>query len=147
MMRRVAAGLFLAAILAGGIRVSILGLLLPPHRPPDTPAPPGAIDRKPLRLANDPIPDDVLRFLERVREDTKERERIALLMAPPHGGWSYTHWRASYVLSGRRVLTPMTIEPPETAPDVIALWRMGWEDPRYEIVWSDADSALLRRKR
>ena len=147
MMRRVAAGLLLAAILAGGIRVSILGLLLPPHRPPDTPAPPGAIDRKPLRFANDPVPDDVLRFLERVREDTKERERIALLMAPPHQGWSYTHWRASYVLSGRRVLTPMTIEPPETPPDVIALWRTGWEDPRYEIVWSDADSALLRRKR
>jgi hypothetical protein len=146
MMRRTAAGLLLAAILAGGIRVSILGLLLPPHRPPDTEAPPGAIDRKPLRLANDPVADDVLRFLERVREDTKEGERIVLLMAHPHGAWSYTYWRASYVLSGRRVLTPLPTVPPEATPDVVALWRTDWVDPRYEIVWSDANSALLRRK-
>ena len=146
MMRRVAAGLLLAAILAGGVRVSILGLLLPPHRPPDIPAPPGAIDRKPLRLANDPIPGDVLRFLERVREDTKERESIALLMAHPHEGWSYTYWRASYVLAGRRVLVPRETVPPEVAPDVVAVWQREWADPRYAIVWADANGARLRRR-
>jgi hypothetical protein len=147
MMRRLAAGLLLTAILAGGIRVSILGLLLPPHRPPDTPAPPGAMDRKPLRLANDPVAADELRFLERVREDTKERERIELYMADPQAGWSYSYWRASYVLAGRTVLEPRTIVPLKTAPDVIALWRTSWVRPRYKIVWADANSALLRRKR
>jgi hypothetical protein len=146
MMRRVAAGLLLAAVVAGGVRLPILRLLLPPHRPPDTPAPPGAIDRKPLRFANDPVPDDVLRFIERVRENTTSGERIALLMAPPHEGWSYTHWRASYLLSGRRVLVPRPIVPPQSSPDVVGLWRTSWVDPRYAIVWSDADGALLRRK-
>lgn len=143
MMRRVAAGLLLAALFAGGVRVAVLRLLLPPHRPPDTPAPPGAIDRKPLRFANDPVPEDVLRFLGRVRGDTKPGERIALLMEAPHGGWTYTHWRASYVLSGRHVLPPV---PWDTPPDVVALWRTGWGDPRYELLWSDENSALLRRR-
>ena len=143
MMRRVAAGLLLAALFAGGVRVSILKLLLPPHRPPDTPAPPGGIDRKPLRFANDPVPDDLLRFLERVRADTKPGEQVAVLMEAPHSGWTYAYWRANYVLSGRRVLPPIEWD---TTPDVIALWRTGWGDPRYDIVWSDANSALLRRK-
>ena len=143
MIRRVAAGLLLAASFVAGVRVSILRLLLPPHRPPDTPAPPGAIDRKPLRFANDPVPDDVLRFLDRVRIGTVPGEKIALYMAPPHGGWTYTHWRASYVLSGRHVLPPVQSE---MTPDVIALWQTGWGDPRYEILWSDVNSAMLRRK-
>lgn len=146
MMRRLAAGLLLAALFAGGVRFSVLRLLLPPHRPPDTPAPPGAIDRKPLRFANDPVSGDVLQFLGRVRAETKEGEQIALLMAPPHDGWSYTHWRASYLLAGRRVITPMTLVEPETPPDVVALWRTGWGHPRYEVVWADANSALLRRR-
>ena len=144
MMRRVAAGLLFAAIFAGGFRVSIFRLLLSPHRPPDTPAPPGAIDRKPLRFANDPVGDDVLQFLGRVRAHTRPGEHIALSMAPPHGGWTYTHWRASYELSGRHVLPPVPWDAP---PDVVALWRTGWGDPRYDLVWSDANSALLRRTR
>jgi hypothetical protein len=143
MMRRVAAGLLLAALFAGGVRVSVLRLLLPPHRPPDVPAPPGAIDRKPLRFANDPVSEDVQQFLGRVRADTKPGERIALLMEAPHGGWTYTHWRASYVLSGRHVLPPVQWETP---PDVVALWRTGWGAPRYEILWSDGNSAFLRRR-
>jgi hypothetical protein len=146
MIRKVAAGLILAALFAGGIRLSILRLLLPPHRPPNVPAPIGAIDRKPLRFANDPVPADVLQFLERVRTETKEGERIALKMAWPHDGWSYTHWRASYVLSGRFVVAP-TLPIEETAPGVVALWRTGWGHPNYEIVWADDNSALLRRKR
>lgn len=143
MMRRVASGLLLAALFAGGVRVSVLRLLLPPHHPPDTSAPPGAIDRKPLRFADDPVPDDVLQFLGRVRGDTKPGERIALMMEAPHGGWTYTHWRASYVLSGRHVLPPV---PWDTPPDVVALWRTGWGDPRYELLWSDGNSAFLRRR-
>lgn len=145
MIRRVAAGLILAALFAGGIRLSILRLLLPPHRPPDVPAVIGAIDRKPLRFANDPLPVDVGQFLERVRAETKAGDRVALMMAWPHDGWSYTHWRASYILSGRFVVAP-TLPIEETAPGVVALWRTGWGHPSYEIVWADENSALLRRK-
>jgi hypothetical protein len=146
MIRQVAAGLILAALFAGGIRLPILRLLLPPHRPPDVPAPIGAIDRKPLRFANDPTPADVLQFFERVRAETKEGERVALKMAWPHDGWSYAYWRASYILSGRFVVAP-TLPVEETAPAVVALWRTGWGDPHYEIVFVDANSAILRRKR
>lgn len=146
MMRRVAAGLILAALFAGGVRLSVLRLLLPPHRPPDVPAPPGAVDRRPLRFANDPLPADVLEFIERVRAQTREGERIALLMANPHDGWSYTHWRASYLLSGRTVITPMNLVEPKMPPDVVGLWGVGWGDPRFELVWVDEKSAILRRK-
>ena len=145
-LRRVGAALLFAALLIGGIRVPLLRLLLPPHRPPDAPAPPGGIDRQPLRFRNDPVPEDVLQFLAQVRGQTRPGERIALLMAAPHDGWSYTHWRASYVLAGRHVITPMTLVEPETPPDVVALWGVGWGHPRYEITWADAKSALLRRR-
>lgn len=145
MMRKVAAGLILAAIFAGGVRLSILRLLLPPHRPPDVPGVIGGIDRKPLRLANDSIPNDVVQFLERVRKETKPGDRVALMMAWPHDGWSYTYWRASYILSGRVVVAP-TLPVDQTAPAVVALWRTGWGHPQYEIVWADDKSALLRRK-
>jgi hypothetical protein len=104
------------------------------------------MDRKPLRLANDPVAADELQFFERVREDTKELERIELYVADPQAGWSYTYWRASYVLAGRRVLEPRAIVPLKSAPDVIALWRTSWRLPRYKIVWADENSALLRRK-
>lgn len=146
MIRKVAAGLIFAALLAGGIRISVLRLLVPPHRPPDVPGPAGGVDRKPLRFTNDPLPADMRVFLERVRAETKPRERVALMMASPHDGWSYTHWRASYILSGRFVTAP-TLPIDETAPGVVALWRTGWGDPRYEIVWADENSAILRRKR
>lgn len=147
MIRRVAAGLILAALFAGGVRLSILRLLLPPHRPSADATPTYGVDRRPLRFSEDPVPADVLQFIGRVRADTKPGERIALLMASPHDGWSYTHWRASYLLSGRMVITPMNLVAPETPPDVVGLWGVGWGDPRYEIVWADAKSALLRRKR
>ena len=145
MIRKVAAGLLFTALFAGGIRLSLLRLLLPPHRPPDAPAPMGAVDRKPLRLTNDPLPADVAAFLERVRASTKPGERVALVMAWPHDGWSYTHWRGSYALSGRVVNAPPT-PVDEMPPDVVAAWRTGFGHPQYEIVWADANSALLRRK-
>ena len=145
MIRRVAAGLLLAALFAGGVRLSILRLLLPPNRPTGEGAPAFGVDRRPLRFSDDPVAPDLQQFLGRVRADTKPGERIALLMASPHDGWSYTHWRAAYLLSGRHVITPMTLVEPEIPPDVVGLWGVGWGHPKYEIVWADAKSALLRR--
>jgi hypothetical protein len=146
MMRRIAAGLLFAAVLAGGIRASVLRLLLPPHRPPDAPAPAGGIDRKPLRFENDPAPAELLRFFETIRANTRRGERVGLLMAAPYSGFSYVYWRANYVLAGRVILPPIDLVAPEDA-DVIAVWRSPFGDPRYEIVRADADSALLRRRR
>lgn len=146
MIRRAVAGLLFVGLLAGGMRVPLLRLLLPPHRPPDKAGPLGGVDRKPLRLANDPTPPDVLAFLEQVRARTERGEQVSLLMAWPHEGWGYTYWRASYVLAGRRVLPPMnTYDYVES--DAVALWRQGWGDPRYDLVWSDEKAALLRKRR
>ena len=146
MIRKVAAGLLLLALFAGGVRLSILRLLLPPHRPVNDPTKIYGVDRRPLRFSDDPVPADVLQFLGRVRAETKPGERVALLMASPHDGWSYTHWRASYVLSGRHVITPMNLVEPEVPPDAVGLLGVGWGHPTYEIVWADAKSAMLRRK-
>lgn len=146
MIRRVAAGLLFAALLAGGIRPSLLRLLLPPHRPPEAPAPPGAVDRRPLRFANDPTPPEIARFFEDVRAQTRPGEKIGLLMAPPNESFGYTYWRASYALSGRPVLLPITLAYPTDA-DVIALWEAGWGAADFELAWTgERNGALLRRK-
>ena len=146
MIRRVAAGLLFAAILAGGTRASMLRLLLPPHRPPDVPGNLAGVDRAPLRLKNDPTPPDLQQFLQQLRARTREGERIGFIFSWPHGGFSYTYWRARYVLTGRTVLLPMDIIAPDQAPDVVAIWSTGWGDPRYELVWVEGHGAMARKK-
>lgn len=146
MMRRVAAGLLFAALLAGGVRPPLLRLLLPPHRSPDVPGPIGGVDRAPLRLKNDPTPVELVRFVEEVRSRTRKGERIGLQFGEPHHGFSYTYWRARYLLAGRTVLLPMDIVAPENA-DVIAVWRTGYGDPRYDVIFADTNSAIARRAR
>jgi len=143
--RRVVAGLLFAALVASGVRGSILRLLFPPHRPPDVPGPVDGVDRRPLRFRNDPTPADLQRFLEDVRGSTLKGERIAFAAGPGHDGFSYTYWRASYVLSGRVVLLPVSLVAPD-APDVIAIWNAQYEDPRFEVLWQEGHGALARRK-
>ena len=146
MVRRVAAGALFAALLAGGIRVSMLRLLLPPFRPPNVAGPIDGVDRKPLRFRNDPSDGDLVRFFEVVRGQTKRGDRVGVLMSKQHAGFSYMFWRANYELPGRLVLPPMDLLAPEDA-DVVALWDAGWGDPRYDLVWAEGKGAILRRKR
>jgi hypothetical protein len=146
MMRRVAAGLLFAALVAAGIRPGVLRLLLPPHRPPDRPAPAGALDRWPLRFSNDPTPPELQRFLEDARANTRPGERVGVLLAPPFNGAGYSHWRASYALSGRQVLFPPEVMPWDD-PDVVVLWNTAWSDPDYDVAWSGNGGAVLRRRR
>jgi hypothetical protein len=146
LIRRIAAGVLFVALLAGGIRIPILRLLLPPHRPPDEAGPLGGVDRKPLRLKNDPTDPAVLQFFENIRSRTEPGDEIGLLMAWPHEGWSYTYWRGSYALAGRRVLPPLN-DYESTDAGTVATWQKGFGDERYAIVWRDENGALLRRQR
>ena len=144
--RRVVAGLLFAALVAAGVRGSILRLLVPPFRPPDVPGPVDGVDRRPLRFRNDPTPPELQRFLEQVRARTRAGEQIALVFGPGHDGFSYSFWRANYVLSGRRVMLPVAFFAPVGA-DVIAIWNAPFGDPDYEVVWIEGHGALARRKR
>lgn len=146
MIRRAGAALLFAALLATGARLDILRLLLPPHRPADAPAPYGALHRWPLRWMHDPTPPELLRFFESIRARTRPGERIAIVLAPPYDGMGYMYWRASYELTGRPILLPVTIVPPDDA-DAIAIWDTTFEDPRFERTWVDGKSAMLRRRR
>lgn len=146
MIRRAAAALLFAALLATGARLDVLRLLLPPHRPAGAPAPYGALHRWPLRWMNDPTPPELLHFFESVRARTKPGERLALVLAPPHDGMGYSYWRASYELTGRPILLPVTIVPPDDA-DAIAVWDQMYGHPNFELTWLDGKGALLRRKR
>jgi hypothetical protein len=146
MIGRVAAGLLFAALLVSGIRLDVLRLVLPPFRPADVPGPTGGVDRRPLRFKADPAPRDIVSFLEVVRAETKPGERVALLLAPPHDGFSYTYWRAQYILSGRPVQLPMTLFPPDD-PDVIVVWDTGYGDDDYSVAWTAGNGAILRRKK
>ncbi|HVG25742.1 MAG TPA: hypothetical protein VND45_16415 [Thermoanaerobaculia bacterium] len=117
-----AAGLLFAALVAAGIRPSLLRLLLPPHHPPPQPAPGAALDRWPLRWKSEYVTPELQRFLEEVRAQTRRGERVGLLLAPPYDGFGYTHWRASYALSGRTVLVPNDVIQWAEPPDVIVKW-------------------------
>lgn len=145
MIRRVVAALLFAALLAAGARLPILRLLLPPHRPSDAPAPYGALDRWPLRWMRDPTPPELLAFFQKVRARTGPGERIALVLAPPYDGMGYMYWRASYELTGRPILLPVTVVPPDDA-DAIAVWDTTFEHSRFEQTWLDGKGALLRRR-
>lgn len=145
MIRRVAATLLFAALVAAGARLPLLRLLLPPHRPADAPAPYGALHRWPLRWMNDPTPPELLQFFENVRARTRPGESLALVLAPPYDGMGYMYWRASYELTGRPILLPVTIVEPDDA-DAIAIWDAAYTNPRFEQTWLDGKGALLRRK-
>lgn len=145
MTGRIAAGLLFAALVAAGARPSILRLLLPPHRPPDAPAPERALHRWPLRYTNDPSSPEVIRFFEWVRANTASGERIAIVLPPPFDGPGYAYWRASYELTGRLLLPPAT---ELDDADAIAVWKTLYGDPRFELAGLDGQGgALLRRKR
>ena len=123
MRRRVAAGLLFAALVAAGIRPSLLRLLLPPHRPPAQPAPPVALDRWPLRWKQPYVAEDMERFLEQARAQTRPGERLGLQFEPPYHGFGYAHWRASYALTGRYVLIPDSVVKWKKQPDAVLMWN------------------------
>ena len=122
MMRRLAAGLLFAALVAAGIRPALLRLLVPPFRPAAQPAPGRAMDRWPLRWKAEYVPADLQRFLDDARAQTRPGETIGLKLAPPYEGFGYTHWRAAYSLTGRYVLIPDEVVKWKTPPDVLVTW-------------------------
>ena len=123
MMRRVVAGLLFAALVAAGIRPSLLRLLLPPFHPPPQPAPVRALDRWPLRWKQQYVPTEMQRFFDEARAQTKPGERIGLQFVEPYEGFGYTHWRASYALTGRYVLIPQELVPWQNPPEVVLMWN------------------------
>jgi hypothetical protein len=123
MIRKVAAGLLFAALVAAGIRPALLRLLLPPFRPAPQPAPARALDRWPLRWKEEFVPPQMQRFFDEARAQTKPGERIRLQFVAPYEGFGYTHWRASYALTGRYVLIPHELMPRQEPPDVVLMWN------------------------
>ncbi|HVE71529.1 MAG TPA: hypothetical protein VNI54_09200 [Thermoanaerobaculia bacterium] len=123
MIRRVAAGLLFAALVASGVRPVLLRLILPPHRPVQYPPPENAVDRWPLRWKDEFVSDEFKRFLEEARERTKPGETLALQFVAPYDGFGYVHWRASYALTGRYVLIPQHVDQWKRQPDAWLFWN------------------------
>jgi len=84
------------------------------------------------------------RFLEGVRQRTREGEVIAVY-APPvrgdRGSEYYFYARSLYPLAGRRVV--MTI----AGADCIAAYRSLPRVPGFAVAWASDDGVLLRRVR
>lgn len=143
--RRAAAAALFVLLALSSIRLPLLRALIHPFAPlPAGPA--DGLDRKPLRLREDPTPPALAAFLEGVRADSRPGEAVAVLCAAPEDGFSYTYWRASFVLAGREVLLP---EPhlDLTRADVVATWGRELDDPRFVRVWSDPSGGAFWRKR
>ena len=93
------------------------------------------------------------RFLEGVREHTRDGDTIAVIVPPEKwdDGYSYAYYRASYFLAGRIVLPLVTDDDrkhPENfrAARYIAVWhirgaRGGW------VVWAGEGGVLLQQFR
>ena len=123
MIRRIAAGLLFAALVASGVRLPLLRLILPPHRPVQYPPPDKAVDRWPLRWKDEYVSEEFQRFLDDARNRTKPGETLALQFVAPYDGFGYVHWRASYALTGRHVLMPHDVEKRKRQPDAWLFWN------------------------
>ncbi|HUR83494.1 MAG TPA: hypothetical protein VM733_22250 [Thermoanaerobaculia bacterium] len=123
MIRRIAACLLFAALVASGVRPAMLRLLVPPHVPEQYPPPGGALDRWPLRWRARFTSDAFERFLEDARVQTRPGDTLALQFVAPYDGFGYAHWRASYALTGRYVLPPRDIRPWPREPDAWLFWN------------------------
>ena len=144
-VRAIVATALFVGLVASGARTTLLRFVVPPFDPPAAAGPTGGVDRKPLRLKQDPTPQELAIFLQMVRLQTRDGDRIAIILPPPHDGFSYAYWRASYDLAGRTVLLPPEMIDVGSASYACA-WRDGWSDPRFELVWSGYGGTLFRRR-
>jgi hypothetical protein len=141
----VRAALLLTLLLVGAIRPELIRLLVPPHRLPDIAGPLSGLDRRPLRLRGDGTPSELRSFLAMARAHIDRGRTVSVILPPPHEGFSYTYWRASYELSARRVLLPQPIAHPAAA-DFVAVWRTEWSWPGFREVWNGSGGRLLQRR-
>ena len=117
--QRVAATILFIFLFIGGFRPMLLRLLVS-RRLLMRPGPANGLERRPLREWSDPTPADLQAFLQTVRGESRPGETVALVFGPPYDSFSYTYWRANYVLSGRTVRLPGVVD-----ADVIAYWPEG----------------------
>lgn len=119
----------------------------------------GALDPRPmLRIPQHAVPDHRVpmdpRFLAEVALRTEPGQSIAIAAPTRYwmGGYAYAYYRASYFLTGRRVI-PL-IDPDDSMhldrlgeADLIAVWGTGGLRGPYEVIWSGHGGALYRRTR
>jgi len=91
------------------------------------------------------------RFLDRVRETTKDGDAIALMFPIMNwnGGYSDAYYRASYFLAGREVLPLLTWDErfhPENLHQAryIAAWAVNVQPRDTSVVWRAEGGQLLR---
>lgn len=92
------------------------------------------------------------RFLNDVRQQTREGDSIALVVPAPHWDFQYfyAYFRASYFLAGREVL-PIVQPGDRLVPQNIARARYvaSWRMPpagRGPIVWRSHEGLLVRQR-
>src|SRR5438093_11633628 len=118
-MKRAGAIILFALLIVGGFRPMLIRLLVS-RSSLHQPGPPDGLDRRPLREKEDPTSPQMREFLERVRSQTRPGDSVAPAFAPPHDGWSYSYWRANYLLSGRTVKLPGDMD-----ANVVVSWPTG----------------------
>jgi hypothetical protein len=92
------------------------------------------------------------RFLQGVREHTRDGDTIAVVVPPLKwdDGYSYAYYRASYFLAGRIVL-PLVTEDDRQHPEnfrgarYVAAWHMQPRAGVGRVVWQGEGGMLLQR--
>jgi hypothetical protein len=144
MPQRILAALLFALILFGGLTPTLLRL---PFR-----------ERGSLAAAFEALPDrfapEYPHFLREVARRTSRGEAVAVMVPWRHwnDGYAYGYYRASYFLSGRRVI-PL-VDPDDTVhlqrvaeADWILSWQMPLPPDRFEVAWEGHGGLLARVRR
>jgi hypothetical protein len=108
------------------------------------------LSERPLRTRRDPLPAEMIRFLEEVERLTPPGSRIAVALPAP---WYETHYwyvqhRTHYILAGRLAAIP----PKQDSPlfemcDYIAAWHPAWPLPQGAVVQRMHGGVLLQKER
>lgn len=92
------------------------------------------------------------RFMNAVRDRTRERDRIAIVIPARawEQGYQYGFTRSTYLLAGR-ITIPLMAEDDRPSPqnlgvaDYVACWHASPAIPHFAEIWRSEDGVLLRR--
>jgi hypothetical protein len=146
--RPIARAVLFVVLVAGATRREFIMALAPSWRQGRAQGPSDGLSDRPLRLRQDPVSSEFVRFLQEVQEQTPPGSRIAIIgPAEWHGthNW-YVEHRVHYLLAGRlAVVVPKRDSPLLEHADYLAAWRPAWAIPAWPVALRSYGGVLLRR--
>lgn len=149
-MRRALSVFLFLALLLGGTRLQVAAALSPCWRMSRQPGIPIGLSQLPLRFARDPMPDQLIAFLERVDRIMPAGASVAIVLPPP---WNraeagYATFRLAYLLPDRPVFVAVDAKSvPPNGTAYVAVWPAASPPGAGEVIYNGHGGTLLRTAR